>query len=182
MIKNLKGSQTEKNLMTAFAGESMARNKYDYFASRAKKDGYEAIAGIFAETALNEKEHAKMWFKALQEEGSVPATEENLLTAAMGENEEWTSMYKEFAETAKKEGFTELAVKFERVADVEREHEERYRALLALVKDGKVFKRDEQKVWKCRNCGMIISGTNAPNLCPTCDHPQSYFEPITKQY
>lgn len=181
-MKSLKGTQTEKNLQTAFAGESQARNKYDYFASQAKKDGFEAISAIFTETALNEKEHAKMWYKLLQENGKIQNTEANLLMAALGENEEWTQMYKEFAEIAKKEGFTEIAVKFERVAEVEKEHEERYRALLELVKNGKVFKRAEKKIWKCRNCGTIVVSNEAPKICPTCDHDQSYFEPIVKEY
>jgi len=177
-MKNLKGTKTEKNLQTAFAGESQARNKYDYFASQAKKDGYEKIAAVFTETALNEKEHAKMWYKYLQENGKVGPTEENLLAAALGENEEWTKMYKEFAETAKKEGFDEIAVKFELVAKIEKAHEERYRALLEMVKDGKVFKREEKTVWRCRNCGHIYIGAKAPEVCPTCNHPQSYFEKV----
>ena len=169
----LKGSKTEQNLMTAFAGESQARNKYDYFASKAKKDGYEQIAAIFQETALNEKEHAKMWFKELQGIGS---TAENLAAAAAGENYEWTDMYAGFAQTAEEEGFHELAAKFRLVAAIEKRHEERYRALLRNIEAQEVFKRSEVKVWECRNCGHIVVGTEAPEVCPTCAHPQSYFE------
>ncbi len=171
----LKGSKTEKNLMEAFAGESQARNKYSYYASKAKKEGYEQIAAIFTETADNEKEHAKMWFKYLHG-GSVPSTMENLLDAAAGENDEWTQMYKRMAEEAEEEGFAEIAAKFRAVADIERSHEERYRALAKNVEDKKVFTKDGEVYWQCRNCGHIYKGTTAPEVCPTCDHPQSYFE------
>lgn len=171
----LKGSRTEQNLMAAFAGESQARNKYTYFASKAKKDGYEQIAAIFEETANNEKEHAKMWFKELNG-GDIPSTKENLLAAAEGENYEWTDMYKEFAEVAKEEGFTQLAAKFEMVAKIEKEHEERYRKLLKNVDDELVFSKDEECVWVCRNCGHVVIGKRAPMVCPVCAHPQSYFE------
>ena len=170
-----KGSKTEKNLMEAFAGESQARNKYSYYASKAKKDGYEQIAAIFTETADNEKEHAKMWFKYLHG-GSVPSTMENLLDAAAGENDEWTQMYKRMAEEADAEGFAEIAAKFRAVAEIERSHEERYRALAKNVEDKKVFTKDGEVYWQCRNCGHIYKGTTAPEVCPTCDHPQSYFE------
>ena len=173
MEANLKGTETEKNLMTAFAGESQARNKYSYFASKAKKDGFEQIAAIFEETANNEKEHAKMWFKEL---GGIGTTEENLKAAAEGENYEWTDMYKGFAETARKEGFERIAFLFEEVAKIEKEHEERYRKLLQNVKDGLVFSRDGDKIWQCRNCGHIVIGKEAPKVCPVCNHPQSYFE------
>jgi rubrerythrin len=173
------GTQTEKNLETAFAGESQARNKYSYFASTAKKEGFEQIAAIFLQTAENEKEHAKMWFKEL---GGLGDTAKNLASAAEGENYEWTEMYKEFAETADKEGFPELAEKFRLVADVEKHHEERYRALLKNVETAQVFEKSEVKVWECRNCGHIMVGTNAPDICPTCDHPQSYFELQAKNY
>ncbi|HHU84800.1 MAG TPA: rubrerythrin family protein [Clostridiales bacterium] len=173
------GTQTEKNLETAFAGESQARNKYSYFASTAKKEGFEQIAAIFLQTAENEKEHAKMWFKEL---GGLGDTAHNLADAAAGENYEWTEMYKEFAETADKEGFPELAEKFRLVADVEKHHEERYRALLKNVETAQVFEKSEVKVWECRNCGHIMVGTNAPDICPTCDHPQSYFELQAKNY
>lgn len=172
---NLKGSQTEKNLETAFAGESQARNKYTYFASKAKKEGYEQIAALFLETADNEKEHAKLWFKYLHG-GEVPTTTDNLLAAAEGENFEWTKMYKEFAEVAEKEGFKEIAAKFRLVGLIEAKHEERYRKLLDNVKGGKVFIAPDVVVWKCRNCGHIVVGKAAPEKCPTCDHPQSYFE------
>ena len=177
----LKGSQTEKNLATAFAGESQARNKYTYFASKAKKEGYEQIAAIFTETADNEKEHAKMWFKYL-EGGKIRSTIENLEAAANGENFEWTEMYKEFAEVARKEGFNEIADQFEGVAAIEKEHEERYRELLAKVKGGKVFIAEDVVVWKCRNCGHIHVGKEAPNICPACAHPQSYFELRVENY
>ena len=177
---DLKGTKTEKNLMEAFAGESQARNKYTYFASKAKKEGYEQIAAIFQETADNEKEHAKMWFKELGELGD---TKENLKAAAAGENYEWTDMYKGFAETAEKEGFKELAVKFRLVADVEKHHEERYLALLDNVNNLKVFKKDEEvTVWKCRNCGYIFVGKEAPKVCPCCAHPQSFFEVNASNY
>ena len=172
---DLKGTKTEKNLMEAFAGESQARNKYSYYASKAKKDGYEQIAAIFTETADNEKEHAKMWFKYLHG-GSVPSTIENLLDAAEGENGEWTEMYKRMAEEADEEGFTEIAAKFRAVALIEKSHEERYRALAKNVEDKKVFVKDGEVYWQCRNCGHIYKGEKAPEVCPVCDHPQSYFE------
>ncbi len=171
----LKGSKTEKNLMTAFAGESQARNKYTYFASKAKKDGYEQIAAIFEETANNEKEHAKMWFKELNG-GEVPSTPENLKAAAEGENYEWTDMYAGFAETAREEGFEEIAKKFEMVAAIEKAHEERYLKLLKNIEDKKVFSSDGDAIWICRNCGHIVIGSKAPEVCPVCAHPQSYFE------
>ena len=173
-MKKLKGTQTEKNLMAAFAGESQARNKYSYFASQAKKDGYEQIAAIFEETANNEKEHAKMWFKLLHD-GKVPSTVENLKDAASGENYEWTDMYKGFAETARKEGFKEIAEKFEGVAKIEAEHEKRYLKLLENVKDGVVFSRSGDTICTCRNCGHIVIGKKAPDVCPVCNHPQAYF-------
>lgn len=173
MANKYSGTQTEKNLEAAFAGESQARNKYTYFASRAKKDGFEQIASIFLQTADNEKEHAKLWFKELQGIGS---TAENLVAAAEGENYEWTDMYEGFAKTADEEGFHELAAKFRLVAAIEKRHEERYRALLHNVEAQEVFKKSEVKVWECRNCGHIIVGTEAPKVCPTCAHPQSYFE------
>ena len=176
---NLKGSKTEQNLMTAFAGESQARNKYTYFASVAKKEGYEQIASIFLETAENEKEHAKLWFKALGELGN---TKENLLAAAQGENYEWTDMYEGFAKTAEAEGFPELAAKFRLVGEIEKHHEERYRALLHNVEAKEVFAKSEVKVWECRNCGHIVVGTEAPEVCPTCNHPQSYFEVRKENY
>lgn len=172
---DLKGTRTEQNLKTAFAGESEARNKYSYYASQAKKDGFEQIADIFARTADNEKEHAKMWFKLLHG-GSVPKTLENLEDAANGENYEWTSMYKEFAEVAREEGFDYIAQKFEGVAKVEAEHEARYRALLENVRENKCFIKKEVKVWECRNCGHLVIGTEAPAACPVCVHPQSFFE------
>ena len=178
---DLKGSRTEKNLQTAFAGESQARNKYTYFASKAKKEGFEQIAALFLETADNEKEHAKLWFKYLNG-GDVPTTVDNLKAAAEGENFEWTSMYKEFAEVAKDEGFEEIAAKFALVAKIEAEHEQRYLALLDKVKSGKVFISDDLVVWKCRNCGHICVGKNAPEVCPTCNHPKSYFELRAKNY
>lgn len=168
------GTQTEKNLEAAFAGESMARNKYTYFASRAKKDGFEQIAAIFQQTADNEKEHAKMWFKELH--NGMPSTSENLLAAAEGENYEWTDMYENFAKTAEEEGFKELAAKFRLVAAIEKRHEERYRALLKNIETAQVFEKSEVKVWECRNCGHIVVGTAAPEICPTCAHPQAYFE------
>ena len=171
----LKGSKTEKNLWAAFAGESQARNKYTYFASKAKKDGYEQIAAIFEETANNEKEHAKMWFKELMG-GEIPSTEENLLAAAEGENYEWTDMYEEFAKVADEEGFKAIAAKFRGVAKIEKAHEERYRKLLENVKEGLVFSRDGDMIWQCRNCGHIVIGKKAPLVCPVCNHPQSYFE------
>ena len=169
----LKGSKTEKNLMTAFAGESQARNKYDYFASRAKKDGYEQIAAIFQETALNEKEHAKMWFKEVAGIGDTPA---NLAAAAAGEHEEWTEMYKRFAEEAKAEGFDEIARKFAAVAEVERHHEERYLKLAKNIETGEVWVRIGENKWQCRNCGAIVESDSAPEKCPVCDHPKAYFQ------
>ena len=177
----LKGSKTEQNLMTAFAGESQARNKYTYFASKAKKDGYEQIAALFLETAENEKEHAKIWFKLLNG-GDIGDTAENLKAAADGENYEWTDMYAEFAKTAKEEGFTHIAYLFEEVAKIEKEHEERYLKLLENVKDGKVFEAGEVKIWKCRNCGHIVVGTKAPEICPVCNHPKAYFEIKAENY
>ena len=167
------GTQTEKNLMEAFAGESQARNKYTYFASKAKKEGFEQIAEIFQKTADNEKEHAKLWFKELEGIGS---TAENLLHAAEGENYEWTDMYEGFAKTAEEEGFKALAMKFRLVAAIEKRHEERYRALLKNVELQEVFAKSDVKVWECRNCGHIVVGENAPEMCPTCAHPQAYFE------
>ncbi len=177
----LKGSKTEENLWTAFAGESQARNKYTYFASKAKKDGYEQIAAIFEETANNEKEHAKMWFKELMG-GSILSTEENLKMAAEGENYEWTDMYKEFAKTAKEEGFDRIAFLFEEVGKIEKEHEERYLKLLENVENGLVFSKDGEKIWKCRNCGHVVIGKEAPGVCPVCNHPQSYFEIKAENY
>ena len=173
------GTQTEKNLMAAFSGESEARNKYTYFASVAKKAGFEQIAALFLKTADNEKEHAKLWFKELE---GIGDTAQNLVSAANGENYEWTDMYAGFAETAEKEGFTELAAKFRLVAEVEKHHEERYRALLKNVEMQEVFKKSEVKVWECRNCGHIVTGTAAPEICPTCNHPQAYFEIHAENY
>lgn len=173
------GTQTEKNLEAAFAGESQARNKYTYFASVAKKQGFEQIADLFLKTADNEKEHAKMWFKELN---GIGDTAENLLAAAEGENYEWTDMYEDFAKTAEKEGFTELAHKFRLVAAIEKHHEERYRALLRNVETAEVFKRSEINVWECRNCGHIVVGKEAPEVCPVCNHPQSYFEIHAENY
>ena len=178
MIK-YEGTQTAKNLETAFAGESMARNKYTYFASKAKKDGFQQIAALFEETANNEKEHAKLWFKELEGIGDTAA---NLAAAAQGENYEWTDMYAGFAETAEKEGFPELAAKFRMVAEIEKTHEERYRALLKNVETASVFAKSEVKVWECRNCGHIVVGTEAPELCPVCAHPQAYFELHKENY
>ena len=175
------GTKTKANLEAAFAGESQARNKYDFFASKAKKDGFEQIAAIFAETALNEKEHAKMWYKELHG-GAVEDTDINLEAAAAGENYEWTDMYAGFAETAREEGFEELAVKFEEVAKIEKSHEERYRKLLANVKDKKVFSKDGDVIWVCRNCGHIVIGKDAPEVCPVCNHPQAYFEIKPENY
>ncbi len=177
----LKGSKTEQNLMTAFAGESQARNKYTYYASRAKKDGYEQIAAIFEETANNEKEHAKLWFKELHG-GAVPETLVNLEDAASGENYEWTEMYKEFAEVAKEEGFDRLAYLFEEVGKIEKEHEERYLTLLQNVKDDKVFHKDGDKMWICRNCGHVYIGKDALEVCPVCAHPKSYMEVKAENY
>lgn len=180
----LKGSKTEQNLIKAFAGESMARNKYDYFASRAKKDGFEQIAEFFTQTALNEKEHAKLWFKELEKsgKGGVGETKQNLIAAAGGENEEWTVMYKDFARIAREEGFTALAAKFDMVASIEKEHEQRYLALVKNLETGKVFARDAEEVWICRNCGHIHRGKQAPASCPTCAHPQAFFELFVKAY
>ena len=173
------GTKTEQNLLAAFAGESQARNKYTYFASRAKKDGYEQIAALFLKTADNEKEHAKLWFKELEGIGS---TAENLKAAADGENYEWTDMYEGFARTAEEEGFAELAKKFRLVAAIEKHHEERYRALLKNIEMQEVFKKSEVKVWECRNCGHIVVGEQAPEICPTCAHPQSFFELHAENY
>ena len=175
----LKGSKTEKNLQAAFAGESQARNKYTYFASVAKKEGYEQISALFLKTAENEKEHAKMWFKAL---GGIGNTAANLAAAADGENYEWTDMYETFAREAEEEGFTDLAAQFRGVAAIERAHEERYRALLKHVEARAVFEKSEVKVWECRNCGHIVVGTNAPTVCPVCAHPQSFFEVSAANY
>ena len=175
----LKGSKTEQNLWTAFAGESQARNKYDYFASRAKKDGYEQIAAIFQETALNEKEHAKMWFKLF---AGIDDTKANLLAAAAGEHEEWTDMYRRFAEEAEAEGFKDIADKFRRVAEVEAHHEERYRKLVKNIESGEVWVRVGKNKWQCRNCGAIIEGEKAPEMCPVCAHPQSYFMVKAENY
>lgn len=177
----LKGSKTEQNLMTAFAGESQARNKYTFFASQAKKDGYEQIAAIFQETADNEKEHAKMWFKLLQG-GEILSTAENLKAAAEGENYEWTDMYDRMAKEAKEEGFDHIAFLFAEVAKIEKEHEERYLKLLENVKEGKVFEAGEVKIWKCRNCGHIVVGTSAPEVCPVCNHPKAFFEIKAENY
>ncbi len=174
------GTQTEKNLMAAFAGESEARNKYTYFASKAKKDGFEQISDLFLKTAANEKEHAKLWYKELHD--GIADTASNLADAANGENYEWTEMYAGFAETAEEEGFPELAAKFRLVAEIEKHHEERYRALLKNVEMQEVFKKSEVKVWECRNCGHIVVGTDAPAVCPTCNHPQSYFEVHAENY
>ena len=177
----LKGSKTEKNLMEAFAGESMARNKYTYFASKAKKDGFEQIAKIFEETAANEKEHAKIWFKYLHD-GAVPGTEDNLKAAADGENFEWTDMYARMAREARSEGFDEIAGKFEMVGEIEKHHEERYRKLLKNVQDRKVFSKDGSVIWQCANCGHIVIGRQAPEVCPVCDHPQSFFQVQAQNY
>ena len=173
------GTKTEQNLLAAFAGESQARNKYTYFASVAKKEGYEQIAAIFEQTANNEKEHAKLWFKALELLGN---TSQNLLAAAEGENYEWTDMYKTFAEEADEEGFKELAAQFRMVAEIEKTHEERYRALLNNVDMQKVFEKAEEAIWECRNCGHLVMGKKAPQLCPVCKHPQSYFEIRKENY
>ena len=179
MANKYAGTQTESNLLAAFAGESQARNKYTYFASKAKKEGFEQIAALFLKTADNEKEHAKLWLKELDGIGN---TAENLLEAAQGENYEWTDMYAGFAETAEKEGFKELAAKFRLVAAIEKHHEERYRALLKNVETVQVFEKCEVKIWECRNCGHLVVGTKAPQLCPTCAHPQSYFEINAENY
>lgn len=179
MDNKYKGTKTEFNLQAAFAGESQARNKYTYFASKAKKEGFEQIAALFLKTADNEKEHAKMWFKELNGIGN---TAENLSAAADGENCEWTDMYEEFAKTAEEEGFTELAAKFRAVGAIEKHHEERYRALLKNVETSQVFEKSTVKVWECRNCGHIVVGTKAPDVCPVCNHPQSYFEISEENY
>lgn len=179
MSNKYAGTQTEKNLEAAFAGESQARNKYTYFASVAKKEGFEQISSIFAKTADNEKEHAKMWWKELN---GIGDTAQNLEAAANGENDEWTDMYVGFAETAEKEGFPELAAKFRMVAEIEKHHEERYRALLKNVEMQEVFQKSEVKVWECRNCGHIVVGTKAPEVCPVCSHPQAYFEVHAENY
>ena len=177
----LKGTKTEENLKAAFAGESQARNKYTYYASKAKKDGYEQIAAIFEETAGNEKEHAKLWFKYLHN-GEVPTTIDNLKDAADGENYEWTDMYETFAKEAEEEGFTAIAAKFRMVGAIEKHHEERYRKLLKNIDDQVVFSKDEDKIWICRNCGHIVIGKYAPEVCPVCNHPQSYFELKSENY
>ena len=174
-MANLKGTKTEKNLMEAFAGESQARNKYTYFAAKAKKEGYEQIAGIFEETAGNEREHAKMWFKLLCG-GEIPGTIENLKAAASGENEEWTQMYKRMADEAREEGFADIAAAFEAVGAIEKEHEERYLKLCKNIEEGMVFAKNEKSVWICRNCGHIVDNAKAPQLCGVCKHPQAYFE------
>ena len=176
---NLKGTKTEQNLMSAFAGESQARNKYTYFASVAKKEGYEQISALFTKTADNEKEHAKMWFKLLGELGN---TAQNLAAAAAGENYEWTDMYATFAKEADEEGFHDIAAKFRAVAKIEKAHEERYRALLSNVEMQQVFEKGEQTMWECRNCGHLVMGKKAPEICPVCDHPRSYFEVRAENY
>ena len=181
MANKYAGTQTEKNLLEAFAGESQARNKYTYFASKAKKEGFEQISALFLKTADNEKEHAKMWFKELHG-GEVPSTPENLLAAADGENYEWTDMYDEFAKVAREEGFTAIAKKFEAVAQIEKHHEERYRKLLSNIEDKKVFSKDGDAIWICRNCGHVVVGKEAPKVCPVCAHPQSYFELKSENY
>ena len=180
MASKYAGTQTERNLAIAFAGESEARNKYTYFASKAKKEGFEQIAALFLKTADNEKEHAKLWYKELHD--GIGSTAENLADAAAGENYEWTDMYAGFAKTAEEEGFPELAAKFRLVAEIEKHHEERYRALLKNVETAAVFEKSEVKVWECRNCGHLVVGTKAPELCPTCAHPQSYFEVHAQNY
>ena len=177
----LKGSKTEKNLMEAFAGESQARNKYTYFASKAKKEGYEQIAAIFEETALNEKEHAKIWFKLLNG-GEIPSTVENLQAAAEGENFEWTDMYERMAKEAREEGFERIAFLFDAVGKIEKEHEERYKKLLENVEGDLVFSKDGDKIWKCRNCGHICIGKEAPEVCPVCNHPKAFFEIKAENY
>ena len=177
----LKGSKTEKNLMEAFAGESQARNKYTYYASKAKKEGYEQIAALFLETADNEKEHAKLWFKLLHD-NDVPSTVENLKDAASGENYEWTNMYERMAKEAREEGFDRIAFLFDGVAKIEKEHEARYLKLLENVENGLVFSKDGEKIWKCRNCGHIVIGKSAPEVCPVCAHPKAYFEIKSENY
>ncbi len=180
-MKDLKGTKTEKNLQEAFAGESQARNKYSYYASKAKKDGYEQIAAFFEETAGNEKEHAKLWFKYLHD-GGVPGTVDNLKDAAAGEHEEWTNMYDRMAREAKEEGFDEIAEKFALVGAIEKRHEERYLALLKNIEDETVFRKSEEKMWICRNCGHVHIGAEAPEVCPTCAHPRSYFEVLNNNF
>ncbi len=180
-MKELKGSKTEQNLWAAFAGESQARNKYTYYASKAKKDGYVQIAKIFEETANNEKEHAKIWFKLLHD-GNIPSTTENLVDAANGENYEWTDMYAGFAKEAREEGFEKIALLFEMVGKIEKEHEERYRKLLANIENGLVFSRDGDMIWECSNCGHIVIGKKAPEICPVCSHAQSYFQLRAQNY
>lgn len=180
-MKTLKGTRTEKNLEAAFAGESQAHTKYQYYASKAKKDGYVQMANIFEETSLNEKEHAKLWFKYLHG-GAVPGTPDNLADAANGENYEWTDMYATFAKEAREEGFDEIAAKFEMVGAIEKTHEERYRRLLKNIEDAIVFSRDGDSVWQCSNCGHIVIGKKAPEICPVCNHPQSYFELRAENY
>ncbi|MCI5846609.1 MAG: rubrerythrin family protein [Clostridiales bacterium] len=180
-MKDLKGTKTEANLMTAFAGESQARNKYTYYASKARKDGYVQIANLFEETAANEKEHAKIWFKLLHG-GEIPTTEENLLDAANGENYEWTDMYATMAREAREEGFHDIAFLFEKVGEIEKTHEERYRKLLSNVQDGVVFSRDGDMIWECSNCGHIVIGPKAPAVCPVCKHPQAYFQIKAQNY
>ena len=180
-MANLKGTKTEQNLMEAFEGESQARNKYTYFASKAKKEGYEQIAAIFLETAENEKEHAKIWYKLLND-GQIKSTEENLKTAADGENYEWTDMYDRMAKEAREEGFNDIAYLFESVGKIEKEHEARYKKLLENMKDGLVFSKDGDKIWQCRNCGHIVIGKDAPEVCPVCKHPKAYFEIKAENY
>ncbi|MBO4730617.1 MAG: rubrerythrin family protein [Bacteroidaceae bacterium] len=180
-MKDLKGTKTEQNLMTAFAGESQARNKYTYYASKAKKDGYVQIANLFEETAANEKEHAKIWFKLLHG-GGIPSTEENLKDAAAGENYEWTDMYAQFAREAREEGFDDIADKFEMVGAIEKHHEERYLKLLDNLQKKVVFTKDGDCIWQCSNCGHIVVGKQAPELCPVCDHPQSFFQLLAQNY
>ena len=180
-MENYKGTKTEQNLMTAFAGESQARNKYTFYTKKARKDGFEQLAAIFEETANNEKEHAKLWFKELHG-GDIPDTTTNLEDAAAGENYEWTDMYKNFAETAREEGFTRLATLFEKVGEIEKEHEKRYLTLLQNIKDERVFKKDGDKIWVCRNCGYVYTGKEALNVCPVCAHPQSFMEVKADNY
>ena len=179
-MKELKGTKTEQNLMEAFAGECQARTKYTYYASQAKKDGYVQIASLFEETANNEKEHAKIWFKLLHD--GMPSTPENLVDAANGENYEWTDMYDRMAKEAEEEGFTKIAALFEMVGKIEKEHEERYRKLLKNIEDGVVFSRDGDAIWQCRNCGHIVIGKKAPAVCPVCDHPQAFFQVKPENY
>lgn len=180
-MKDLKGTKTEANLMAAFAGESQARNKYTYYASKAKKDGFVQIAALFEETAANEKEHAKIWFKLLHD-GSIPDTATNLEDAAAGENYEWTDMYATFAKQAKEEGFDHISFLFDQVAKIEKEHEERYRKLLSNVKNDLVFSKDGDAIWQCSNCGHIVIGKNAPEVCPVCNHPKAYFQVKAENY